>query len=113
MILLLGPVLKKPTIYDLFKQFIKIRVSTQCKNFSGIFPNSISRDCIFGGYQRHFKFTKVDVHYIETLVLQLKLINVSRKAKKMLRDYITSLHTTEIQFGVCNHQLDQDCGCMA
>ena len=36
--------------------------------------------------------TKVDVHYIETLVLQLKLGNVSRKAKKkMVRDHISCL----------------------
>ena len=36
--------------------------------------------------------TKVNVHYIETLVLQLKLGNVSRKAKKkMVRDHISCL----------------------
>ena len=34
--------------------------------------------------------TKVDVHYIETLVLQLKLGNVSRKAKKK-RWYVITL----------------------
>ena len=55
------------------------------QNFCGIFPNSIRElhqvDNIFGGY-RHFKFTKVDVHCIEKLVLQLKFRNVSRKDDK-------------------------------
>ena len=91
MLLLLGRLLKKRTIYDLFKKFIKkLGFQRNAKIVAAFFLISY-RDCIFGGYQRHFKYTKVDVHYIETLVLQLKLINVSRKAKKMLRDYITSL----------------------